>query len=238
MTFAKFSEYVRWRLKKDTNTLGDAELLLIANVHKDKLAEKIAKINEDYFVVPATADLVADQREYPFPSDVLNNMKALEIKFSASASYIRAVETDLNDHNISTDEASIVEYFNNNNPYFDIIRNSLWIFSGTIPAVTAGLKLWFTAFIADFTNMASGDEMGADPTTTTFGLPRQFQPVLADILVKDYKIKHGIKMDKVDNDVDKTTQEALDSITNANLDRSVIAQLPTSSNIGDDGFDY
>ena len=248
MKFNEFIPYVRKRTKTDTVSFPSATMMLFANVIQERLATYIIKANENYFVVPATADLVANQREYPFPAGTLSQIKGLEVKFNASDNYINAREVDLNTLKIPTNEAAVVATFDNNNPYYSIIRGSLWLWSGTIANCVAGLKLWYTQYPADFTSTDFTDtgtstEMEADPTSTTFGLPIPFHKVLADMIVREYKILNSLPLDEVDAAVDESKTEnaitrAVDAIRGANLSREIIAQLPSAEAVGNNGFDY
>jgi hypothetical protein len=59
---AKLAEYVRFKTRTNTATLTDAELIIMANVVKDKLVWEALEADEDIFLVPTTQNLVANQR--------------------------------------------------------------------------------------------------------------------------------------------------------------------------------
>lgn len=234
MKFSKARDYIWYRTKTDDTSLSTYNMLMLCNVYKDEIAQEIIKQNEDYFILPATTDLVANQREYPFPANILNQIKAVELKFAtADTTYIRAREIDLNTDKVGSDEATIVANYDNDTPAYDIMRGSLWIRSGTIVNATAGIKLWFASYPADFTSMDDSTEMEADPTTTTFGFPKPFHELLCRRVSIAYKDKHGIPLDPEELNYGVDLKNALESIRPANLDRAVIGSTPYN-----DGSNY
>ena len=91
----------------------------------------------------AIHDLVANQREYIFPVDILK-IKKIEISFDGQ-SWNRAkpiVESEI--HQPVSTEQNIVARFVNNQPYFANLEKSFFIYSGTIPNVSGGIKIWYT----------------------------------------------------------------------------------------------
>src|ERR1035437_3552248 len=84
MTLLKFANKIRSYCKQSLTSLTDADILLLANPIKDSMAELIATrdIKGNYFVIPTLCDLVANQREYAWPDDVLDHIFSLEVAFS------------------------------------------------------------------------------------------------------------------------------------------------------------
>src|SRR3990167_10881096 len=90
MTGTEWIAALRRRTGQNSTTLTDAEGLILANETKNDFAERISEKNPQYFVVPSTTDLVASSttdltlREYPWPTDILSRIVALEIAFASA----------------------------------------------------------------------------------------------------------------------------------------------------------
>jgi len=240
MTPAEFAQYVRFKTRTNSSTFTDADMLMLMNIHKDDLATEIIKANEDYFGTPETADLVAGQRQYPFPDDMLNQVKHVEAKLDGT-NQIPLAEFDLTGYQRSTDETTITNLFSNTegNAYFDIFSNSIWIYSGTITSVSAGLKIWSYQWPAKFTNLASTTDMAVDPSNTTVGFPRAFHELLARRVIIEYKTSGDKAMQLTDSELkyDVDLQRKLDSISEMNMSRSNTAALPSGKKLWNDGHD-
>lgn len=241
MSPLKFAEYVRFKTKTDSNTFTDDEILMLMNIFKDDFAKEIIKVNEDYFGVPETLNLIANQREYPLPPDILNQIKFVEVTFDGT-SWIPLKEFDLNSYRRTTDETTITANFSNadGEAAFDIFRGSLWIYSGTIITVTGGLKLWTFQWPADFSDLSSEVDMSIDPTNVSAGFPRAFHELLARRVVIEYKTSSDkpLQLDQFEQKFELDFQKAMDSISNMNLDRAHTITYPPSTQEGNNGFNY
>ena len=232
MTPTALAAYCRLKTRTNSTTLSNADLVILANVVKDKLVYRALDADEDIFLVPTYLNLVADQREYPLHSDLMSRIKRVEAKLDGS-SYIKLYEFDLPQykHPIST-EADITAHFGNyeGEAFFDIMRNSIWIYSGTITAVTAGLKIWLNTVVADITNMASTEDMSVDPTTTTHGIPKALHKCLADGIVIEWKESREKPIPLTDREqrYDLEIDRAVDSLKVASYDREIIGLVPYS----------
>lgn len=237
MTPTALAAYVRLKTRTNSTTLTDADLIILANVVKDKLVSRALDADEDIFLVPTYLNLVANQREYPLHSDLLSRIKRVEAKLDGT-SFIKLYEFDLPQHQypIST-EADITAHFGNTEKaaFFDIMRNSIWIYSGTITSVTAGLKIWLNTIVADITSMVAVTDMSIDPTTTTHGVPRPLHKVLADGMIIEWKESREkpIPLTQREMNHEFEIDKAVASLKKANYDRDVIGLVPD-----DDGQDY
>ncbi len=259
MNFVDFTTYIRFKTKTDATTFADANILLLANLFKDNMSKEIAKANEDFFGMKSERDLVAGQREYPFPEDVMNNVKMLEAKLDGT-NFRRVWEFDLNtyrqrnldqDNNpldfpiptsfqsfaqATTDETTIQNTFSDNRPEYDIFRNSIFIFSGSaIIDVEDGLLLHYIMWPADFTNLALTTDISVDPNTTSAGFPRQFHELLARRIIIDYKDSQvpTIPLTPFEAKFPQDFDNAIAALTGMNLDRSFQTSVPHDS-----GIDY
>lgn len=230
MTPAKLATYVRYKTRTNSTTLPNADLITIANVVKDRLVLAALDADEDLFLVPTYLNLVADQREYPVHSDILSRIKRVEAKLDGS-NYIKLKEFDLPQFKkpVST-EADIVAEFGNTEgaAFFDLMRKSIFIYSGTITAVTDGLKIWLNTFPQDISSMTSTTDMSVDPTTTTHGIPRELHNVLATGMIIEYKESREkpIPLNEREKMYDKDVAKAIQSLKRGNYDRQVIGLVP------------
>lgn len=240
MTGTQLAALIRYKTRTNSTTFTDADMLVLVNIFKDEIAAEIVKKDAGYFLLPTTFDLVADQREYTFSDTMLNRMQKLELKFSASDA--RFPSKYIKDYQGSETESEIVKSFGNSEGEFAhyIRRRSLLILSGTISAVTAGGRLWSYTFPADLANLTGSTALETDPTTTTFGFPRLFQELLARRVSIEYKGRQPkpIPLSPMERNygIDLTTQ--LDGLTPQDNSGEVIGELPDSSEIGNDGWNY
>ncbi|MFH2062021.1 MAG: hypothetical protein ABIJ43_03480, partial [Candidatus Beckwithbacteria bacterium] len=135
------------------------------DVRLSEISQDILKVDEDILLIPQYATLVADQREYPFPSDMLSRVKRVEAKLDAT-NWIKLNEMDITQHDYPiTLEADIVKHFTNNEGdcFFDIMRKAITIYSGTITAVTNGLRMWINTWPSTISDLTSTTDMSVDP---------------------------------------------------------------------------
>jgi hypothetical protein len=234
MTPATFAAYIRKQTKTNSTTYSDADMLIDANIVKDELAKEIIKVNEDIFGMPSTRPLVAGQREYDLPADMLNQIKFVEAKINGTDWQVLH-ETDLGQYNQPTDEASITQFFNGKY-CFDIFRGSLWLLTGeTIIDVDSGLKLWALQWPADLTSLSGTADMSIAPSLITTAIPRALHEIWARKVIVNYKEskEKPIPLSEREARVDADMAIALNSLRGMNLDRNFEATTPQ-----DDGQSY
>lgn len=229
MTFAKFATLVRYYTKTNSTTFTDADILTLANTIKDDMAVEIGKkVGEDYFGLRFTSDLVAGQREYQLPAEIMGRIKYVEAKLDGT-NWEKLNETDLLQYQKPTNESMIRERYSMLQPAFDLWDRSLFIYSGdAIIDVTDGLKLWAIIFPADFTDLASTDDMSTDPSTTSHGFPREFHNLLATAVSIAYKSSQTRPkpLSSKEQTFEKDFMEKIDSLKGKNEDRNFIATTP------------
>ncbi len=247
-TPAKFATYVRYKTRTTSVTFPSAEMLSYMEFRQDEVAKAILKADEDILLIPQTCDLVADQREYPYPTDMLARKKRVEAKFDGT-NWVPLSEIDITQINVPiATEANITAVFNSfqvakNNPNgarFDILRKAVHIYSGTISAVTAGLRLYVKTYPATITSLAGNTDMSEDPSDTTHGIPRAMHEIWARGVIIDYKSskEKPIPLSEGELKYEFDLQKAIETLKHGNLDREVIGELPPPSDRGNDGFDY
>lgn len=232
MTGTNFAATVREYTRTNATTLPDSKIVLLANLVKDDFAPTIKDADEDLFGVIATRDLIASatSREYSLPDD---NLRIIRVEATFDGSHpVKLGELNLALYKRTTDEATIITKFSNEEEacFYDIFRKSLWIYSGTIAAVTGGLKLFYIAYPADIqtSDLSGTTDLSLDPTSTTSQIPRQFHELWArkvSILWKSNREK-PIPLTQVELSFEKDFTKKIGEITNQNEDRENVAQLP------------
>lgn len=229
MKFTTFATLVRYQTKTNSTTFTDTEILNLANALKDEMAVEIGKmVGEDYFGLRYTTDLVADQREYELPSELMGRIKYMEAKLDGTK-WVKMYETDLLDYQKPTDESSIVNHFAELDPAFDLWDRSFIIYSGdAIIDVTDGLKLWAIIYPADFTDLSSTDDMSTNPTTTSHGFPREFHNLLVTAVSIAYKSSQTrpIPLSAKEQNFEKDLENKISSLKDKNEDRNFKATVP------------
>ena len=204
---------------------------------QDEIAQAILKTDEDILLIPQTTNLVANQRDYSFPADILSRIKRVEAKLDGT-NYIKLTELDITQLSYSVGtETDITNHFSNldGEAYFDILRKSIYIYSGTITSVTDGLKLWCNTYPTAVTDLTGTTELSVDPTTTTHGIPRSFHEIWARGVIIDYKQskEKPIALNEREILYEKDLAKAVITLKHGNLDREVIAEVPYN-----DGQEY
>lgn len=239
MTPVQFASTVRFKTRTNATTFTDADILLLTNSFKDEISSLIVEKNSGYFLIPTTFDLVANQREYSFTDTLLNRIHKLEIRFSATDS--RFPSKAVKDYLGSETESEIVRNYSNSPGGFAyyIRRRSLFILSGAIAAVTAGGRLWSHIYPADLANLTGTAGIEVDPSTTTFGFPRQFHELLARRVAIEYKGRQPkpIPLAPMELNYERDLQKQLDAIASIDNSAEYIGEFPDPEDIWNDGWD-
>lgn len=236
MTPVQFAALVRFYTKTNSNTFSDADILMLANIHKQDIAALISKeIGEDYFGLRFTRDLVANQRQYDLPSELMGRMKYLQAKIDGT-NWERLNETDISTYGKATDEDTIQLEYADKDPEFDLWDNGIFLLSGdAIINVTDGLELWAIIFPSDIANLTDTVDMSTNPDDYSHGFPRQFHELLARRVSIDYKSSKDrpIPLSEKEKLYEVDLATAIQTMKDENLDRSVKPSVPY-----DDGSEY
>lgn len=230
MTPAQFASYVRYKTRTNSTTFPDADILALMRQRQDEIAGAILKADEDILLIPQTLNLVAGQREYPQPEDILSRLKRVEAKLDGT-NWVTLTEIDLTSIKtpIST-EADITNNFSNTEggANYDLSRKALYIYSGTITSVTGGLKLWCDTYPTAITDLSGSTEMSIDPSSTTHGVPRPLHRLWAKGVIIDYKESREkpIPLTEREQNYELDLQRAIETLKHGNLDREVIGHVP------------
>lgn len=250
-----FASYIRQRTKTDDISFSDTKLLNYANVEQELLALDVEGVKEGYFERVATQDLVAGQREYGFPDDILSSIKMVEITLDGT-NWRRCTPFDLNEYRkrqnqviqkynsgdipssfsyATTDEVTIEDTFSDDFPQYDVAGRTIVIYTeSAIPAVTAGIKISYSQYPASLVagDLASTDDLSIN-TASSFRLPRQVHKIWAQRVVRAYKNDNKIPLDDEDMRTDQELQRALASLSLPNADQEFTPTVPM-----DDGYEY
>ena len=241
MTPLALANLIRYYTKTNTTTFTNADMLALVNAFKDEIASLIVERDAGYFDIPCTFNLIADQRHYALGDNLLNRLHKVEIKFSTSDA--RQPAYNIKDYLGSETESEIVKQFTNAQDGFayTIRRRALFILSGTITAVTNGVRTWSIIYPADLTDMtASATSMEVDPSTTTFGFPRQFHELLARKVGIVWKLTQPKPIPLTDHETKykRDLEEQLDAIATNDKSAETIGDTPSAADLGNDGHDY
>lgn len=248
MTPTEFATHVRFMTRTTSVTFTDAEILALMKLRQDEIARAILRADEDILLIPQTSNLVANQREYPFPTDIIARIKKVVAKFDGT-NWIPLTEIDISDVTVPLEtEANVTASFNSlqyekTNPQgarYDIRRKSLYLLSGTISAVTNGLRLYLSTYPKTITSLFNSIDLSVDPSDTTHGIPRSLHEIWARGVIIDYKSSREkpIPLTERELSYQMDLDKAIETLRHGNLDREVIGHLPPASDRGNDGFDY
>ena len=240
MTTTQFATLVRYKTRTTSTTFTDAEILLLMNLFKDEISSLIVQRNSEYFRIPTTIDLLDNTREYALDDAVLNTIHKVEIKFTSSDA--RQPSTYIKDYRGSETESEIVKYYSNAPGGFahTIRRRKLFILSGTIVAVTAGIQYFWNKYPEDFSSLAGSTGMHVDPSATTFGFPRQFHELLARRVSMEYKSRQPrpIPFSALEKNYEVDLENQLAAISSTDSSGEIIGDLPPAEDLGNNGHDY
>ena len=200
------------------------------------------KADEDILLIPQYTSLVADQRIYPLPQDILSRIKRIEAKLDGT-NWLKLTEFDMTEYDKTiSDEDSIADNFSNTQGdcEYDILRKSVKVYSGTITDVTNGFRVWCNTWPTAISDLTDTADMSQDPSTTTHGIPREMHEIWARGVIIDYKESREKPIPLTEGQLNykDDKEEAIESLKHANLDREVKGQLPPASTRGNEGQDY
>lgn len=241
-----FTTLIRKITRTNSTTFTDDDIILYANIAKDDISERIQEaVDSGYFEIEEVRDLIADQREYSLPEDLLLNIKKAYIKVDGE--WMEMDEFDLSQYSGTTDEEGIQDYFGKRSPSFDITGRGLKIYSqDAIVATTEGLKIISSTYPADLTvsDLTATTDLSVpvDPLgTIKHAMPRAVHKVWSRMVTKSYKEGKDkpMKLDKFELELDDIgtrkgkISDALQKLKVRNKDLNFIPTTPY-----DDGSQY
>ena len=242
-----FVNLVREYTNTDVNTLPLSTIVLLGNTALIDLADEIVKKDENYFGVPAFANLrssleadyvgdaIVNRREYPLD---VGTVKFLSVaaKFDG-VNYVPIQEDSSLSKYIGYPEDFIISKFANVEGMVKYckFRNSLWIFSGPITAVTSGLKMLFMIYPAPLTTerLGSSTDLSTDLSATSFSLPLTLHELWARKVSITWKETRNepIALTPYEQQFNDDLKNKMEIITNPNLDRVIVGKLPSDRHL-------
>ena len=242
MTILKLANKIRTYTKQTSTSLTDANLLLLINPAKDELSELVASrdIKGNYFILPATNNLTADQREYAFPDDILDHIFSVEASFTTATplDYKLCLPDDFRRHGIGKTETNITSRYSNAKPRYEIQRKAVYLLSGTIIAVTSGLRLKYRVYPTDWSALTDDTtDISIDPTTTSFGFPRSLHELLARRCSIEWKGAHpgAVPLSPLELKYETDLERTLQGLEENDFSGETLATLPQYTD-GNDGY--
>jgi len=154
------------------------------NYH-DLVREILTSMGEwDFGGEIATASLVADQREYTWPTDILK-IKRVEVTYDGTNWYKAGpIDTKEDDETLSLD-ADVNNRYQTNDPKYDAFDQSFFLFP--VPTVNSsnGIKIWYIKDVTD---------LSADADEPVIAEP--FQHLIAVGAAYDFAMRKGLPIVK------------------------------------------
>lgn len=257
MTYLTWLQNIRFDTKTDEDSLAVSDIVAIANRKLDQLSLKINSTpsTKEVLGVPAFADFVDSQREYPFPGDILNSILGVETKLkNNNTEWIRSDWLDLAFYDRTTDEATITSRFRNTQGRVrhDVFRGSLWIYSGAITGFSGdnkGLKLWYQGRIEPLrTNWFTDSELNvrdmseppaeSEADTWMHGIPLPLQEIVARYVVRKYKLSVDRSTNMEESEEKLELDEALIIKGLVNGDTGQMIDMSPPDMIEDDNYGF
>lgn len=238
MTGTQLAVLIRYKTQTNSTNFTDVDLLPLVKTFKDEISSLITEKNPMIFAVPAKDSLVINQRSYAIPDDRLNSLVKVEVMFASGDSYIPLIS--IKDYEGSETESEIVKDYANvkGECFYYIRRRAIQILSGTISAVTDGLRYWYLTYPAD-PSLSGNTDLAVDPSTTTHGFPRQFHELLARRVSIEWKGSRPkpIPLNKKELDYETDLERQLNAIAREDLNLEIVGELPPEEDLYNSGFD-
>jgi hypothetical protein len=237
MNSVNYKNLVREKTRTTADTFTDASILNLTNTYIEEIAGAIQRMRPNVWNVPAQFNLIADQREYSFPQDVLNSLNSLEIKFGADEKFVR-VKGLKERPKMALNEEDIRTAYENDPSYF-IRRKAIYLLTKEIPSVTNGGLLTFNAFPAMLPDLTGTDDMSIDPSTTTHGFPREFHELLARRVSIAYKDSKELPLNREEQNYETDLEKRIEEFASPE-DQTMeeIISMPSGNTLGDNGYNY
>lgn len=224
MTRAEFIARIRQDTSSDTNIYTNAELAIDIFSAKDDIVREARKKKNNWFDVPMYRNLLQTasdgditQREYPLPVGVREVRKI--IAYFANTNGVELLPVDYKTKYMTWSETEILRHFSNSRGMarYDVIRNSIFIFSGEIEDdVTNGLFMMATMEPETLpaANFSDTDDLSTSIETGGVTLPADLHPLWATKTVMRYKQRQDRPIDFVGSELtfDKDLQVVLNQL--------------------------
>jgi len=175
-----------------SDALKHADLTVAAQVLTGEILSAMS--DWDYQGDTATANIVAStaisNRYYAFPTNFLK-LKRIDIMPDGS-NWVRCNKVDIGEFSDTLgSETDVTNLFSNDKPYYSIVGNKILILSGTLTAVTNGIRYYFEEMIVG-TDTEGTDLTAFAADTDVPNLPEPYQMGLVYYAAKLYFQKYGL----------------------------------------------
>lgn len=217
MTLANLRSDIRFLLfGNSSNTqYGDTDIDRNINGWYRRGVAWILENNGDWQVngETALADLVADQREYTLPTDLLK-INEVYIKSTTSGELLKAKQIDPANVSVDMDEYYPAQH------EFDLLDNSLFVYpmENSVVAVTDGLKIFYQTEIT---------ELSGDSDAPNIAAP--FERLITYGSAYDYAMAQGMttKSQQLKRDLAEVREDMMQYYANrSTVDRTIIDPEP------------
>lgn len=236
MLLTEFAALVREYTGTSTSTLPDARIIRLANPQMEQLANRITDADPKFFGKTLTRDLVAGEREYSLPSDILSAITKVEVKIDGTV-WKDIAPMELSGQKYATDEADIQKQFRGRNSRYAIYGQNLVIYSELpITDVDEGIKFLCALFPTKLTNLTDNRDLAVPADDVSQGFPRPFHEILARKVSIVWKQNQDrpIALTDYEQNVEKAILEAL-----APMQAMVEAMQAEETEVqSDDGREY
>lgn len=241
MTGAQSATLIRRYTGANSSEYSDANMLVDWNNAKNEIAQEAVKRNETIWLTTVTDALVASTvsaREYALPDDVLAHIFTVEGAFDGVTAtnlvmihpYPGGLQRLIRNIDGLT-EGHITNNFTSENPHYIKMRRGIYILSATITALAAALKLRYRQYPADLANFSGSTELDVDPSTTTFGIHKQFHELICRRVSMTYKSARPkpIQLSSFELNYKNDLKDALDSVSDDDYSEEVQGFLPSEN---------
>jgi len=233
MKFKDFASVIRNSTLTSSSTFTDEEILRLANMYKDTFSQQIAETDEGVFGMPFVTSLVADQREYELPDEVIKIERVEAIVDGEDQK--KYTSLDVASLNFELTETKITEMFKEKY-FYSFFRKALFLYTGeSVIDVVDGLLLRAIIWPQDFTDLESEVDMSVRPNVNQNGFPRQFHELLARRVIIHHKQNRDrpVPLTDTEQSFEFDFRKALDALRGTDDNREVIPVIPYN-----DGSNY
>jgi hypothetical protein len=184
MKFTEFQAGLRFQTWTNDYTLPTQDIVSLVNIELDTfgLLWSIPWLNEDFFGKIFTRDLVAGNRKYEIPFDLIHVKKMEACMTWVATDWVEVKETNIATNWMITQEANILAMMNGRDPLFEMFWGYFYLYSSTaVISVTGGIKMhgimYPSTLITDDFGTYDRDMSVARDATTQW-LPRPFHKLL------------------------------------------------------------
>lgn len=133
----------RFLTRTDDVTYTDADLDANLNNWLSIMTTEILSAIDgwDFKAETATAALVAGQQEYTLPTDILK-IKRIEVTYDGT-NWRKANFFDINERDTQSDATTVANEYNTNEPYVDLMDESVMLYPVPTANQTTGIKIWY-----------------------------------------------------------------------------------------------